>query len=314
MTSIADPPSLARTSAERVRALVARAIGRTLPVRGVDRVLRLLYHPDKREASYTTSVSRLRDGSLFEVDTRNYLEWRLFVYGDYEPDVRRAIRRCLRAGDTAIDVGANIGIHTITMARAVGSKGKVVAIEPFAEATTRLRRNLEHNGLSNICSVVPKAASSHCGHTFFYTPGPTASNQAQGSLLPLAYLQPEPVDVELTTLDALAHEYRLDRVRLVKIDVEGWESEVMEGARELIGDQRPYVLFEYSPSQFGDGLSKWNELRYLVEKPLSYCFFEVAPHSLRPLRLRGGRPSRACMVLADPGSAREPMRGGPGSA
>lgn len=286
---------------EQARARLARAIGRTLRVRGIDRALRLLYPPDRRARDYTEAVTRLRDGSLFEVDTRSFIEWMLYLYGEYEPHVRDVIKACLRPGDMAIDVGANIGVHTVAMARAVGETGLVLAVEPLPRIVDRLERNLELNNLSRQVRVVIKAASDHPGATVFYPPSETATNQAQGSLFALKHLDPKPIDIDLATLDNLVEENGLDRVRLVKIDVEGGEAEVIGGARRLIDEQRPYVLFEYNAGHYAEIGRDWGEVSSLAGVWTSYTFFAVRRHGIE--WLPAAPHDFGCMILGKPEGA-----------
>jgi FkbM family methyltransferase len=292
MSAITDRPRYhgQRPLVERARAHVAHAFGHNLRVRGVDRALRAVYHPDKRIASHTETVARLDDGSLFAVDTRTFIEWTLYVYGDYEREIGAILRSCLGPGDVALDVGANIGVHTVRMARAVGPAGRVVAIEPMPELVERLRHNLELNCLADRVRIVAKGAGSHDGAARFYRPPLT--NQGKGSFIAGPDLAPEGLELPVVTLDTLVEELRIGRVRLVKIDVEGLELDTIAGAASLIAAYRPYLLFEYSvPSR-----TDWNDFLRLLDVPGHYSLYEVA----RPPRPLTRRPAMTCMVLAKP--------------
>ena len=167
----------------------------------------------------------------------------------------------LRRGDVAVDVGANIGIFTLAMGRAVGVTGRVVAYEPNPEVAELLRDNVYLNAnrrtLTADVRIRRVAAGAGPGtaslivrpkHRGMGTLGHTDGGPAPGD--------PTVHEVEVVTLDdELSH---LVEVRLVKIDVEGHELDVLRGMRNLLEQRRiRYVDLELVDRHAG---SSWNDL------------------------------------------------------
>ena len=280
-----------------LRARAARWFGHTVRVPKARRLPWFFYPPASRHARVRTSA-RLRNGQTFAVDTRSYLEWVLWVYGEYEPDTEAIIRRYLRPGDVAIDVGANIGIHTLPMAEAVGPQGVVLAVEPLPSVRERLERNLALNRATNV-RVIAQAASDREGSAQLYPPRADAANLGQASLARLSHLDAAaPIEVSLVTLDAIVRAQGLDRVRLIKIDVEGHDREVMAGAIALIDRYQPVLIFEFSPEHTSEIGNDWDDTVGLLVRQRSYRLSEMWRGALTPL---GERPPRhQSMILGLP--------------
>ncbi len=138
------------------------------------------------------------------------------------------VMRCLvRRGDTVLDLGAHIGLHTIPLAHAVGADGHIIAVEPMPRTAECLRRSLICNGLFDRCELVVAAAGDVNEASAFYLGG----NSMLGSLYPLADNQ-RLVDVkELRLDDYLGPEATID---FVKMDVEGAELKALSGMRNLV--------------------------------------------------------------------------------
>ncbi|MEM1690719.1 MAG: FkbM family methyltransferase [Thermofilaceae archaeon] len=139
-----------------------------------------------------------------------------------EGSVDLAIRRMLRSGDVFVDVGANVGYYTLLAAR----KGcKVIAVEPVPQTLAVLRINLRLNRLEDLVTIVGKCAWSSRGHVKLAIP--------QGKFFGLASAvlnrgKGATVDIECVDLDGVLCSY--PEVRLMKVDVEGAEYEVLKGA------------------------------------------------------------------------------------
>jgi FkbM family methyltransferase len=137
---------------------------------------------------------------------------------------------------TVIDVGAHQGRYAIQFSRRVGEKGVVLAVEPDDRNLALLTRNLELNGIHNVLSI-RGACWSHREPLQF----------SQGSTLDLSRVTQSPAkkgDLIGLPLDDLVAEVALRRVDLVKIDVEGAELEVLEGARRVLSEFRPSLFVE----------------------------------------------------------------------
>jgi FkbM family methyltransferase len=184
------------------------------------------------------------DEELFlHVDTASLIEWEIFFRGYWEPSVVSVIRKICRPGDFVVDVGANVGVHTLLMSRRVGVAGNVVAVEPHPAIRERLRRNISLNCLSNI-EVLSCALSGTEGTSTLYAPSPERPNQGISSLGadPSLAIQ---FEVETRTLDSLLSKIDAGRLKFLKIDTEGHEWPILQGAARSIRDGRPHILFEF---------------------------------------------------------------------
>lgn len=155
-----------------------------------------------------------------------------------EQDVHEAVVGCLRPGDIFVDVGANIGYYSLVAGRTVGRMGTVVAIEPVMDTARQLHRNVAMNESSNV-TVVDAAAFDHEHHSALISIAGGYFGRAamDGRSAPGSRLE----SVRTVTLDALCRD--IPRIRLIKIDVEGAEVQVLNGARETLR-KTDYVVVE----------------------------------------------------------------------
>ena len=188
-----------------------------------------------------------------ELDLSDVIQRDVYA-GIYEPFETRHIRKFLRPGMTVVDVGANVGYYTWLAADAVGSSGRVLAIEPGPYAFERLRRVIQTNGLGHVqCRNL--AVSDAAGRGTLYVPRRAEGNY-NPSLSP--YLPDmEPVEVALARLDDVLDEAGIGAVDLMKVDVEGHELRVFRGAERSIRQGRfRAVLCEFNEGyQAGAGWS-----------------------------------------------------------
>ncbi len=209
---------------------------------GFERVVRFLAPPERCAA--LPEVCLVRDGSLFFTRLALPLGWHLGFFGSYEPELRAIMRAVLPVGGTAIDVGANAGWHTLLMARLVGPQGRVLAVEPNPSVREHLRRNIAINRLGQV-EVVGSALGEAQGTLNFVAPDAEHPASGSGHVVADDAAPPDAVRVPATTLDSLAAEQRLDRLDLVKIDAEGFEWPILQGAQTSIARFRPYIIFEF---------------------------------------------------------------------
>jgi FkbM family methyltransferase len=150
--------------------------------------------------------------------------------GDPEPGPRSLIETVLRPGGVFVDVGANLGVHTLAAAGAVGPSGRVIAFEPFPATAEALRSTVAVNGFVDRCEIFELAAWDQPGEHRLLL-GATSGHHSLVS--PISKGNPDDVVTVRTARldDVLGPEARVD---LVKIDVEGAELRVIEGARGLI--------------------------------------------------------------------------------
>jgi FkbM family methyltransferase len=160
-------------------------------------------------------------------------------YGQFSEGEVRLFQQIVSEGDFVIEVGAAIGCHTIPIAKAVGSKGSVIAMEPQSKFYNMLCGSIALNDLSNV-TIVNMAASNHDGSMFV----PELDYNEQNNFGGLSLSDGGPGRlVAAIRLDALLHQ-PLHRLRLIKVDVEGMELRVLTGAQKLIERFRPFLYVE----------------------------------------------------------------------
>jgi FkbM family methyltransferase len=170
----------------------------------------------------------------------------------HPPAIHPAVRGFLRPGGVAIDVGANLGEWTVPLARAVGPTGRVLAIEPASRAADSLDKTLAANALTQ-AELIRCAVGDHDGTVAFAVPIVTSTRIDTGTArIGPAAAGHEALTVALHRLDTLAAERRLDRIDLIKIDVEGHERQVLDGARAVLARFRPVLVLETGHEAEGD--------------------------------------------------------------
>jgi FkbM family methyltransferase len=181
--------------------------------------------------------------------------------GELERGTRVLIQKYLRPGDVYIDVGANIGIHTLAAARAMQGQGKIIAFEPFEPTMRMLEKSIWMNGFSSITEFHQAAVSNTTGKQKLFI-GATSGHHSLFVLEPSLNNAQDSVEVPLVRLDGvIASGQRID---LMKIDVEGSELNVIEGGTSLIACNSDIALIvEFGPSHLrrtGHTPSQWFKL------------------------------------------------------
>jgi FkbM family methyltransferase len=216
-----------------------------------------------RWASDTPVVRVRRLGLDMELDLRDNLQAVVFYTGDYEPRFTRHLHAEIRAGDTYADVGAHIGVHALRVARRLArSGGRVLAFEPTPDSAQKLNEAAVRNQLD--IQVIPLALSSHPGELSLYADDRYDSHDAgvrsaHGAGRHVATVPAAP-------FDDWAERQRLDRLDVVKIDVEGHEAAVLDGMRRSLARLRPRALYvEVKANSTGRGMVSDGDLRALVD-------------------------------------------------
>lgn len=210
---------------------------------GFERIIRSIFPPEDCGVLPDTTLEL--EGTKFIVQPSIPIGWHLYFFGTYEPEMRRLFRKILQPGGFAIDIGANVGWHTILMASLVGNSGKVIAFEPNPSVRYNLELNIQANGLSQV-EVKPLALSNTAGSVRFLAPDAHDMSAGDGHILAAGQIQRnEVIEVVSATLDSIVMSTGIKRLDLIKIDVEGFEWPVIQGAAESIARFRPYIVFEF---------------------------------------------------------------------
>jgi FkbM family methyltransferase len=184
-----------------------------------------------------------------------YIGRSLDLYGEWAEGELDLLGLFIKPGDTVVDVGANLGTHTVFFAQKAGAQGAVFAFEPQRVVFQLLCANLALNGLTNV-RAHQAAVSRRIGAMSV----PDVAYDDGGNYGGVSLGGPDRIDarsagerVPVTTLDELA----LPRCRLLKIDVEGMELDVLEGAHALIAATRPLIYVENNDAARSPALIEW---------------------------------------------------------
>ncbi len=228
-----------------VRSLLLGAVrleARLLGLKGTDRIARLLYDPYRRQKDYLELILPYGD-SIIRVDTRSFIEWTIYVHDGYEIGAVKLLRSLVHPGSIILDVGANIGTFTLPLSRAAGPTGGVHAFEPHPVLRERLTMNIALNNLRNV-TVCDVALGSKQGEEMLY--GSTTANQGMASLRQQPGVE-TPIPCYVETIDNYVAKFKLPRVDLIKIDAQGADFSVLEGAKSTLVMHKPSLYFEVAP-------------------------------------------------------------------
>ncbi|MDQ3980840.1 MAG: FkbM family methyltransferase [Actinomycetota bacterium] len=210
-------------------------------------VLRTLARRRSRPETYV--VVTLPWGVPLRIRPSDNIGRAIWRTGIYDLPLTEAILRLASPGETAVDVGANIGLMTAAMATAVGKRGRVFSFEPlpelFDELGDNVNRWLGELGWSHVCTDA-SALSNRDGVASLRVPTSFAANRGTATLRASAE-EHDVVTVSVRTLDGALE--GVERVGVLKVDVEGHELQVFEGAQRLLeaGRVRDILFEDYHP-------------------------------------------------------------------
>jgi len=244
-----------------------------------------------RAKNFTTYVDTyLGGGSKLRLYADSRLSEEIF-FNKFEVQEQKVVRYYLRRGDVFIDIGANIGLFTVIAARQVGKTGRVFAFEPVETTRIRLEENIRLNELKNV-TVFQAALSNTLGLQTITVP--TSGHDAWSSLgNPIAGAGYEQQRVIALTFDAL---FASDAIKksptMIKLDVEGWESNVIKGAnRTLRWSDAPLIQVEFTDdAAIASGGSCAGLYKLLESLGYTICRYDSEKNMLIPERVREAYP------------------------
>jgi FkbM family methyltransferase len=209
----------------------------------------------------------------------NDLSSQLFVSGCYEPNEFFFLNQILLPGMTFIDAGANDGIYSLFAAQAVGPEGLVIAIEPSQREFGNLQNNIKLNAIANI-KPLQLALSNFDGSAALKLANyEHAGQNTLGDFIYEGVGSPEVETTSVRQLDNLLKEMGIQSVDVIKMDVEGAEFSVLQGAQSILKNCHPLLLLELSDQALqNQGSSAAAVLKFL--RQMGYEIFTLGHSGL----------------------------------
>ncbi len=209
----------------------------------------------------------------------------VYKYGIYEKDITSLVLSIpFEDGDIFIDVGANIGWYSLLVSVAIPKSVKVYSFEPEPFNYDFLLRNITLNEAQNIVPVKKALGDKEGVVNFYLYPN---SNRGRHTVLPLYNYKV--IQVPITTLDKFSASEGIERVKLIKIDVEGFEYMVLKGALKTL-EVTDFVVLEVTPDymkrgginyhEFIEFLDSLNFEYYLIDKVDKDGLKRITPQDL----------------------------------
>ena len=207
-----------------------------------------------------------RGGILWDLDLGQGIDFAIFLQGGFEPETIKTYKKYVAPGSVVLDIGANIGAHTLPLAKMVGDTGKVIAFEPTDYAFGKLKKNLSLNGalasrvtaiqallVGTLSEEIPEAIPSSWPLERISDKEGVSHPIHGGTFNSLSGAVP-------IRLDDWFEKNSVDRIDFIKMDVDGYEIGVLEGASQTLAKHHPVIVMEFAPYIFEERGRKFSEL------------------------------------------------------
>jgi FkbM family methyltransferase len=251
---------------------IARALSRTA------RAARSLAGLDSR------NVEVVREGLKWRLDLEQGIDLAIYLFGAFERPTLNAYRKLVTHGDTVLDIGANVGAHTLHLARLVGDKGKVIAYEPTAYAVHKLRQNLALNpdldAQVTVAQMMLTDSDDQIPEPEIYSSWPLDGEKDLHARHRGQFKSTE--GSSASKLDSHLQSLNVNRIDFIKMDVDGFECHVLGGAMATLKNCQPAILMELAPSLYSEHGRSLEELLSLLTHA-GYSMFRLNGKSELPM-------------------------------
>jgi FkbM family methyltransferase len=253
-----------------------------------------------------------RGGIWWDLDLTEGIDFSIYLLGGFEPKTLKLYKKIIKKGDTVLDIGANIGSHTLPLALYTGKSGKVFAFEPTEYAVTKMRKNINLNkDLSSHISVHQvmlvedeneRLESDIYSSWPLFHDGKRIHPEHKGQLM-------ETKGAVALTLDHMVKKLQINMIDFIKLDVDGHEYSVLMGGKETLKTSAPIILMEFAPYLFD--AEEFEKILVFLKK-LDYSLFDANTGNELPLNqeyLRKIIPTGGSRnILLKPNQKNENMR------
>ena len=200
---------------------------------------------------YSSLLSMLSGGRGYPAEINGHVfrihpQFRWTAWHAHEREVAEYLSAHIRPGQTVFDVGANVGIYVLQVARWSAPDGHIVAFEPNPATLEVLRAHVAMNGLEPRVTIVPKAAGARVGMAELFDSEAGSGLSRIGAPNPGIHASVKPTAIALTTIDDYCRETGVVPDWIL-IDTEGYEYEVLQGAADTLRTHAPRVVVELHP-------------------------------------------------------------------
>lgn len=210
-------------------------------------------------------VYETNEGVKLEMTPEEAMSLGIALLGSHNHYEEKVLKTILHRGDVVVDVGAFIGEESLLAAKLVGPKGKVYAFEPSPTHIKRLADNIRRNNTDNI-EIIKYAVSNKKGIFPLYEAGSGSSFVKNEAEYHIRSKSIKPIYVKTVTLDEFVIRRRIHHIDFIKIDVEGWDLQVLKGATKILrARDAPDVMIEVIDDVLSKaGFSSKDLVNYLI--------------------------------------------------
>ena len=236
----------------------AKNIISILPQRARFRVAKKMYdYQSSKIFGIDLVVPLQQDGLVCFINTKDIIGWTIFFTGEYEKGTNKILAAHIKAGDTVIEAGANIGSETLIISKLVGN-GCVYGFEPNPYSFERLGINVSINNLTNV-KILDIAMGEKDGDISFNIYPKNFCNPGMSSKY-----EETPITRKITvpqqTLDTFVAAQKIGKVDFIKMDIQGAEMDMLKGATDTIARDKPKIFLE-ATTGYNDINVLYNELK-----------------------------------------------------
>ncbi|MFH1626575.1 MAG: FkbM family methyltransferase [bacterium] len=222
------------------------------------------YHPIKL-------THQNKSFSLFISPENGCVDEYIYLYGIYEPNILDLITKYLKQGETFIDIGANIGQHSMFAASIVGNFGKVYSFEPIPRIYNQILDSVHLNNFDNIIKAYNFALGEKDTEQTLYI---TSENIGGSSLIKRSECDKK-IEVKIIKGDNIL--LQLKQINLIKMDVEGYEYEALSGIHATLKKFHPIIVLEFNGDSYNKNDNYGDKIISLLNN-LGYSLYDIGDY------------------------------------